>query len=121
MRDWVAFGLLTVGTLIVIASAIRATRAWLRYLRSPKAAPEDRRGRAVSGVELAHSNAWNGALLAGGLEIFVGGAVLDSSMQSSSLLWPLGFLAAALFAALFMRRTLAQLRKSDPGQPAPLR
>jgi hypothetical protein len=121
MRDWVAGGLLTVGTLIVIASAIRATRAWLRYVRSHKASPDQSRARAIAGVELAHSNAWNGALLAGGLEIFVAGAVLDSSMQSSALFWPLGFLAAALFTALFMRRTLAQLRKSDPTQPAPLR
>ena len=121
MREWISGGLLTVGTLIVIASAIRATRAWLRYLRSPKAAPDDRRKRALASVELAHSGAWNGALLAGGLEIFVAGAVLDASMQSSALFWPLGFLAAALFAALYMRRTLAQLRHSDPGSPPPLR
>jgi MFS family permease len=121
MREWVSGGLLTVGTLIVIASAIRATRAWQRYLRSRKEDPDHGRERALAGVQLAYSNAWNGALLAAGLEIFVGGAVLDSSMQSSSLLWPVGFLAAAVFAALFMRRTLAQLRKSDPGQPAPLR
>src|SRR6266850_1056863 len=106
MREWVSGGLLTVGTLIVFASAIRATRAWVRFLRTRKSAPDHSRGRAIAGVELAHSNAWNGALLAGGLEIFVAGAVLDSSMQSSSLLWPLGFLAAALFTALFMRRTL---------------
>ena len=56
-----------------------------------------------------------------GLEIFIGGAVLDSSMESSMLLAPIGLLIAALFAALFMRRTLARLRESDPGHPAPLR
>ena len=74
--------MLAVGTLIVIASAIRATRAWIRYVRSPRSAPDDRRGRALAGVELAHSNAWNGALLAGGLEIFVAGAAIDGSMES---------------------------------------
>jgi hypothetical protein len=114
MREWVAGGLLTVGTLIVIASAIRATRAWLRYVRSRKETTDHSHGRGLAGVELSYSNAWNGALLAGGLEIFVAGAVLDSSMQSSSLLWPLGFFVAAVFTALFMRRTLAQLRQSGP-------
>src|SRR6185437_7621095 len=101
MRDWVAGGLLTVGTLVVIASAIRATRAWLRYVSSRKATPDQSHARGVAGVELAHSNAWNGALLAGGLEIFIGGAVLDASMASSTLFAPLGLLIAALFTALF--------------------
>ena len=121
MREWITGGLLAVGTLIVIASAIRATRAWLRYLHSRKATADDNRGRTLAGVELAHSNGWNGALLAVGLEIFVAGAVLDGSMQTADLWIPLAFFAAALFAALVMRRTRARLLKSDPAQPSPLR
>lgn len=121
MRDWFAGGLLAVGTLVVIASAIRATRAWLRYVRSRKETLGDSRASGLAGVELAHSNGWNGALLAVGLEVFVAGAVIDRSMDSSDLWIPFAFFVASAFAALVMRRTRAQLLNSDPGRPAPLR
>ena len=113
MREWVAGGLMTVGALIALVSAIRATGTYLRYLRLRKVEPDDRRARAIAGLEFAYTNSLNGALCGGGLVILVAGAVVGSLMQRSVLLAPAGLIAGALFNARVVRRTLDRVRNSS--------
>jgi hypothetical protein len=118
MREWEAGGLITVGTLIALASAVRATNAFLRYRRSRKVEPNDRRRRAIAGLQLGYSNSLNGVLCGGGLVILVAGLVVGSLMQPSVLVAPAGLMVAALFNARLMRSTLEKVLKSDPGDAA---
>ena len=113
MREWVAGGLMTVGALTTLASAIRATAAFLLYRRLRKAEPDDRRARAIAGLDLAYSNSLNGVLCGGGLVILVGGAVVGSLMQRSLLFAPAGLIVGALLNALFISRIRDRVRKSS--------
>ena len=84
MREWAAGGLMTVGALIALASAIRMTAAYRRYVRSRKAEPGDRRERAIAGLELAYSGALNVVNLRGrsDLNLTRGGHVLSTAARA---------------------------------------
>jgi hypothetical protein len=114
VREWTAFGLMSVGALIAAAGATRATRAYIVYFRSKDAQPGDKRTRAIAGGEFAYSSAIAGVITGGGLAVLVLGMVLLGYVQAEWLLAPIVLVAVSASAALQWRRVLARFR--GPGQ-----
>jgi hypothetical protein len=114
VREWTAYGLMSVGALIGAAGAVRAAFAYIRYFRSKDAQPGDRRIRAIAGGEFAYSSAIAGVITGGGLAVLVLGMVLLGYVQAEWLLAPIVLVAVSASAALQWRRVLARFR--GPGQ-----
>jgi hypothetical protein len=110
---WLAVALTIAGALIAVGGAIRINFAYVRYFRSRKVGPDDRKARAMRAMELAYQGGTSAVITGAGCQVLLAGLVLGSYIRSNwSVLAPLSLVIGGAYMAWLSRRLIAQLRRS---------
>ena len=110
---WLAGGLIVTGALIAVGGAVRINFSYVRYFRSRKVRPDDRKARATVAMELAYQGAVSAVITGAGLQVLLAGLALGSYIEVSWwVLAPASLLIGGAYTAWLSHRLVAELRRS---------
>jgi hypothetical protein len=111
--SWLAGGLIVAGALLSVGGAVRITFAYVRYFRSGKVRPDDRKARATLAMEFAYQGGISAVITGAGIQVLLAGLALGSYILVNWwVLSPTSLLIGGAYTAWLARRLIAQLRRS---------